>query len=283
MIRLCAFSDEASRELNGQIEALHRNGIALTELRSVGRKNVKDLTIREAEEIRRTLNGEGISVWSVGSPLGKVDLSCDFTSYLETVKHVCALANALGTNRVRAFSFFNAYDQAEEVFFRLNKMAETARDFGVTLCHENEKEIYGDTADRVLNLMRNVFNWKYVYDPANFIQVGESAERTLSLLHGASDYFHIKDVVAATGELVPAGYGDGKIDRLLSMITEDKVLTIEPHLALFESYRSIDKSEMKHKFRFANGDEAFDCAVKALKELLAQEGYREEGEGYCKR
>lgn len=130
--------------------------------------------------------------------------------------------------------------------------------------------------------MRNVFNWKYVYDPANFIQVGESAERTLSLLHGASDYFHIKDVVAATGELVPAGYGDGKIDRLLSMITEDKVLTIEPHLALFESYRSIDKSEMKHKFRFANGDEAFDCAVKALKELLAQEGYRKEGEGYCK-
>ncbi|MFQ7076941.1 MAG: hypothetical protein ACLRSW_02880 [Christensenellaceae bacterium] len=37
------------------------------------------------------------------------------------------------------------------MFDYLNKMAETASAFGVTLYHENEKEIYGDTADRVLN------------------------------------------------------------------------------------------------------------------------------------
>jgi hypothetical protein len=39
MIRLCAFSDEADASLSGQIDALHRNAIALTELRSVGGKN----------------------------------------------------------------------------------------------------------------------------------------------------------------------------------------------------------------------------------------------------
>lgn len=282
MIRLCAFSDEASRELKGQIAALLRNGISLTELRSVGKKNVKDLTTGEAKEVRKELNGSGISVWSVGSPLGKVDLAADFNAYLDTVKHVCELAVVLGTDKVRAFSFYHAYQEPQKVYDRLNRMAEVAEEYGVTLYHENEKEIYGDTADRVLAIMENVRGWKYVYDPANFIQVGEKAERTLSLLHSKTDYFHIKDVIASTGELVPAGYGDGKIAELIDAIADDKVLTIEPHLALFDAYASIDGSEMKHKFTYKDGNEAFDAAVSALKNLLKNAGYRKENGAYIK-
>lgn len=282
MIRLCAFSDEASRELKGQIAALLRNGISLTELRSVGKKNVKDLTAGEAKEVRKELNESGISVWSVGSPLGKVDLAADFEAYLDTVKHVCELAVALGTEKIRAFSFYHAYQEPQKVYDRLNRMAEVAAQFGVTLYHENEKEIYGDTADRVLAIMENVRGWKYVYDPANFIQVGEKADRTLSLLHSKTDYFHIKDVIASTGELVPVGYGDGKIAELIGRIADDKVLTIEPHLALFDAYASIDGSEMKHKFTYRDGNEAFDAAVSALKNLLNNAGYREEKGAYVK-
>ena len=71
MIRLCAFSDEASSSLSGQIQALKRNEISLTELRSVDGKNVKQLTHDEAKQVCETLSDNGISVWSVGSPLGK--------------------------------------------------------------------------------------------------------------------------------------------------------------------------------------------------------------------
>ena len=282
MIKLCAFSDEASSDAEGQIAALKRNGISLTELRSVGGKNVKDFTITEAAEIRNKFNNNGISVWSVGSPLGKVDLATDFETYLTTVKHVCELAVALGTDKIRVFSFYNAYNEPQKVFDRMNRMAEVAAEFGVTLYHENEKDIFGDTADRVLEIMKNVRGWKYIYDPANYIQTGEKAERTLSLFHKRTDYFHIKDVVASTGELVPAGYGDGKIDELISGISEDKVLTIEPHLTLFDAYKAIDGSEMKHKFTFNNGNEAFDAAVAALKTLLKKAGYREQGGAFIK-
>ena len=275
MIRLCAFSDEAASDVEGQIAALKRNGISLTEIRSVDGKNVKDFTIEEGAEIRKKLSDNGISVWSVGSPLGKVDIATDFETYLDTVKHVCELAVALGTDKIRAFSFYNAYGEPQKVFDRMNRMAEVAAEFGVTLYHENEKDIFGDTADRVLDIMKNVRGWKYIYDPANFIQTGEKAERTLSLFHGKTDYFHIKDVVASTGELVPAGYGDGRISELISGISGDKVLTIEPHLAIFDAYKFIDGSEMKHKFTFNDGNEAFDAAVVALKTLLKQAGYRE--------
>lgn len=282
MIRLSAFSDEAAKDLDGQIEALKRNGIPYTELRSVGGKNVCELSVREACECEKRLSDNGIKVWAVGSPLGKVDIDIDFVAYLDTVKHVCALANALETDKIRIFSFFRAYGEKNKVFDYLNKMAETASAFGVTLYHENEKEIYGDTADRVLEIMSNVKGLKYVYDPANYIQVGEEAERTLALLHAKTDYFHIKDVAAETGELVPAGYGSGKIDKLIDKIEGDKVLTLEPHLALFDAYRSIDGAEMKHKFTFANGGEAFDAAARALKTLLEKAGYREEKGEYVK-
>ena len=74
MIRLSAFSDEAGKALSAQIAALLRNGISLTELRSVGGKNVKDLTLEEAENYAKVLEQNGIRVWSIGSPVGKVKI-----------------------------------------------------------------------------------------------------------------------------------------------------------------------------------------------------------------
>lgn len=284
MIRLCAFSDEANPTLQGQIEAMQRNGIALTELRSVSGKNVKDLTLEEAAQIRSELDTAGIAVWSIGSPLGKVDITVDIDEYLKVVAHVCELANVLGAKRIRMFSFFNAYDQPEKVYEYLGRMVEVANKYGVMMCHENEKDIYGDTLERVLLIMQNVQGLYYVYDPANFLQVEQPAAQTLKALHDKTEYFHIKDVIAATGQIVPAGHGDGMIDTLVSMIDPEKdtVLTLEPHLRVFAGYAQIDNQEMKNKYTFANNDEAFDAAANAIKEILTKNGYVYTKGGYEK-
>ena len=212
MIRLSAFSDEAGNSLKEQIEALKRNGISYMEIRNVDGVNVQKMTLEQAEEIQRELEANGISVWSVGSPVGKVKLKEDFCfeDYLEDVRHICKLANIFKTDKIRMFSFFLAYDKAEEVYGYLRRMVEVAKEYGVQLYHENEKKIYGDTSERVLDIMAHVDGLKYIYDPANYLQVDETADTTLDLLHGKTDYFHIKDVILETGELVPAGYGDGK-------------------------------------------------------------------------
>ena len=63
---------------------------------------------------------------------------------------------------------------------------------------------------------------------------------------------------------------------------EDKVLTLEPHLAVFEGYAQIDNSEMKNKFAYASNGEAFDAAVKALKNILIEQGYQEKNGGFEK-
>ena len=284
MIKLSAFADEADSLLEGQIEALKRNGIEYIELRGINGVNIAKISLEDARLYKKQLDENGIRVWSIGSPLGKVDIDCDFKEYKDTVAHVCRLAQIFDTKRIRIFSFFNSADKEQEVCFRLCEMVKIAADFGVELCHENEKLIFGDTVERVLKLGEQVNGLKLVYDPANFIEVGEDPERALDSLHSLTDYFHIKDVIKESGELVPAGYGDGRIAELIARIPPDreKVLTVEPHLAVFEGYSEIDKSEMKNKFSFESNNEAFDTAVSALKKLLSESGYIERNGGFYK-
>ena len=162
------------------------------------------------------------------------------------------------------------------------QMVEIAKSYNVTLCHENEKEVYGDTAERVLELMKNCKGLKFIYDPVNYIAVGENAQATLNLFHDKTEYFHIKDMIADSGEHVPAGLGDGKIADIIGKITTDKVLTLEPHLAVFSGYSDIDNFEMKNKFKFNSNEEAFDTAVKSLKEILLNSNYKEVDGGFVK-
>ena len=281
-VRLSAFSDEAGVSLREQIDALHRNNIALTELRSVDNTNVAELTLERAKSIWATLKSEGIALSAVGSPMGKVKISTDIEVYLDTVKYICELANIFETDRIRMFSFFESHGEREKVIDNLNRMVEVAASYGVGLYHENEKGIYGDTAERVLDLRENVKGLHFVYDPANFLQVGESADKTLPLLAPISDYFHIKDVISDGGILVPAGDGDGDIPGLISMLDRDTVMTIEPHLMVFAGYDKIDGEKLNHKFYFENNSQAFDTAVASLKKIFNNQGFTEIEGGFTK-
>ena len=282
IIRLCAFSDEVGNSLKEQIDALKRNSISLMELRSIDKKNVLDFTLIEAREYQRIMEENGITVWSIGSPIGKVDINVNFDEYLKKVEHICELAKIFKTDKIRMFSFFKAYEQEDKVFDYLRRMVEVANKYDVKLYHENEKGIYGDTLERVKRIMENVDGLKYIYDPANYLQCNELAKDTIEAFSSKTDYFHIKDVISATGELVPAGEGDGMISELLSRITTDKTLTLEPHLTIFDAFKTIDNTEMKHKYVYKNSNEAFDVAVNALKNILINLGYKEENGVFVK-
>ncbi len=283
MIKLCAFADESSASLEGQIEALKRNGIDYLELRSVDGKNVSKLTDDECFAIYDKLKAADIKVWSIGSPLGKVDIECDFEEYKKTAKRICKIAKIFHTDKIRMFSFFNAYKKGEKVHKYLKEFTDIAKDENVTMYHENEKDIYGDVLKRVVEILDKNSELHCVYDPANYIQTGEYADDTLNALVDRTDYFHIKDVIRSTEELVPAGFGDGKIDKLIDMIgNRNVVLSVEPHLAIFKGFSQIDNNEMKNKFTFSSNEEAFDTAVASLKSLLKKAGYKEENKIFIK-
>ena len=282
MIKLSAFADEASPMLDGQIDALKRNGIEYLEIRGVNGENIANISCENAKKYADQLAEAGVKVWSVGSPIGKVKISSDLDEHRARLRHVCELANIFGTDKVRMFSFFEAYECEEKVFSELSAMVSIAAEYGVELYHENEKAIYGDTLERVQKIMDNVPGLKFVYDPANFLEVGEDSAKTLDALHSKTDYFHIKDVIAETRTLVPAGHGDGRIGELVERISDDKVLTLEPHLKVFKGFAEIDGTEMKNKFCFETNDDAFDAAAQALIGVIESKGYKKTDGGYEK-
>lgn len=285
MIRLCAFSDEYGNKLEEQIEGLKLNNIHLIEIRNVDGKNVLNFTDEEAKYYYEELLKNDIRVWSIGSPLGKVDIDVAFEEYKNTVlKRLCELANIFQTSRIRMFSFFKAYEKKDEVIKKLQEMVNFAKKYNVELYHENEKDIYGDSLERVLELKQNVQGLKFVYDPANFIQCEQNPDKTIDSLFDKMDYFHIKDIIEGSGEIVPAGKGDCKIDRILKLIDNKNVtLTIEPHLSVFPGYSEIDKTELKNKFVYKNNKEAFNAACLNLKNLLKEKNYAEYKDGFIKK
>ena len=281
-ITLCAFADEAADDIAGQIAALTRNNIAKIELRNLNGVNVKDLSEDDAKKAAAEFASRGISVWSIGSPVGKSDITADFAGVQADLAHILKLCKVFGCDKIRMFSFYTKSFSEEverEVVRRLRLMVEQAKAAGVTLYHENEKGIFGDRALRVETLLSSVEGLKNIFDPANYIQVDETAEN-MAHMRRKADYFHIKDVVRATGEIVPAGEGDGDIAALIQELDRDAVFTVEPHLKVFSGYAAIDSHKMKNKYHFATGDEAFDAAAAALKKLLTAQGYVEVKGGF---
>lgn len=276
MIRLCAFADESGSSLMEQITQMKKNNIFLLELRSIEGKNISDFSYEEVKQYYQILNDNGIKVWSIGSPLGKIDIK-DANEHLIKVEKVCKIAKIFNTKRIRIFSFFNSNDNFELVEKYLYEMNKIASRYDLILCHENEKDIYGDTIEKVLKIYNlGLSNLKLIFDPANFIQCGENINLAIDKLFDKTEYFHIKDVISSTQEIVPAGHGDTNFDKIVQLINKsnkDYVLTLEPHLTIFEGYKDIDKTELKNKYVYKNNHESFKAACDALKEILYRNNY----------
>ena len=277
MYRLAAFADEADKTLNGQILAMKENGIDLLEIRGVDGKNISDLTEAEAKDVKRRLDEAGIAVWSIGSPMGKIEMTADFAPHLDKFRHTMALADILGAKRMRIFSFYHTDLPITEtlkdgVLERLSRFLEETRGTDMILCHENEKGIYGDIASRCAEIHRALPALRAVFDPANFAQCNEKILPAWDMLASYNEYLHIKDV-AEDGTIVPAGKGACEMPELIRRYQANggTVMTLEPHLRIFSGLSALEQPDEKTNiasYRYASGREAFDVAVGALKKMI---------------
>ena len=277
-LRIFAFADEASPQIDGQIAALRRNGLQGLEIRNVDGQNVSDISLEKAREVHKKLTDAGLSVWSIGSPIGKIDIQKDdFEQHLQKYLPTLEIARALGAEKLRMFSFYlpKGQDPApfrQQVIDRLSRMAELAQGSGVALCHENEKGIYGDVASRCLEILQAVPQLQGVFDPANFVQCGQETWAAWEMLHERITYMHIKDALP-DGRVVPAGAGVGNVARILSAFRAQggDAVTIEPHLQVFSGLagleRAGDTSDVG-SYCYESNDAAFDAACAALKGIL---------------
>jgi sugar phosphate isomerase/epimerase len=269
MAKISAFADEISDDLDIQIQNLLANGVGYIELRGVWGKNVMSLSEAEIREVKRRAADRGIGFSAVGSPLGKFPIDGDFSLQMEGLKKALEYAQILQAPYIRMFSFYLP-DEEDPAAYRsqvidwLGQMIVEAEKTPIVLAHENEKGIYGDTSVRCLDLYSALQSPAFtgIFDFANFVQCGQHPYADCWLkLRPFISYFHIKDALYSSGQVVPAGQGDGDVTAILSEAFAagfNNFLTLEPHLSVAEASYGRTTPDLFH------------TASDALKRILAQ-------------
>jgi len=273
MPTLSAFADEISPELKEQLRELKKNGIRHFDIRGVWNTNVMDLTQAQLKEVKRSIDGEGVRVAAIGSPIGKSPIDKPASFELDRIAKACDIAKLLGSGFIRVFSFYPAQggriaDHRDEVLSRMAGWVEYVEKNrpGIVLTHENEAAIYGELPPACVEIMEKLYGPQFIacYDPANFTNGGvtdpfETAWKPLKKYVG---FFHLKDMKADKG-MVPCGEGVGEVGRILKDARDSGYkgfMTIEPHLG------------KAGQFAGFSGPELFAKAVQAVKALCAANG-----------
>ena len=232
---------------------------------------MSELEKEAVERLKGIFDERGLKVSAVASPIGKVDVSLPVEHEVNRLRQIISVAKGLDAKYVRIFSFYRAEGQSQEeirdaVMERMRALAAEAEASGIVLLHENEKGIYGDTPERVLDIMETVASpaLRVAWDNANFVQVGvKPYTEGYAMLRPYLEYLQVKDALADTGEVVPAGQGDGELDATIAALKADGFTgfaSLEPHLA------------NAHELGGYSGPVAFGIAARAFGSLAAKNG-----------
>lgn len=241
MLKLSAFADEISPDLDEQIRVCTLNAVTHVELRGVAGKNVLDFDAGSRGEIRAKFQANGLGVISIASPIGKVRIDDPWDQHFDRFKLAVELAEYFSTPNIRIFSYYppeggEILKHRDEVLRRMHAKVDYVRNHPtITLLHENETKIYGEKGAQCVDLMKSINSPKLrsAFDFANFIQAGDKPEDNWPLLKPYTTHIHIKDAIAGTGKVVPAGQGAGHIGEIVADAYRSGYrgfLSLEPHL-----------------------------------------------------
>ncbi len=278
-LALSGFSDEISPVFDEQLAAVREFGLSYIEIRGVDGINISELSPEKLREVREKLQSSGVSVSSIGSPIGKISIEEEFAPHLEKLKRTLEIQKELNAPYLRMFSFYMPAGKAPEeykgkVFERMNAMVEEAARWDSVLLHENEKGIYGDTAPRCLELMQAFSgpHFRAVFDFANFVEVGQDTLSAYESLLPYLEYIHVKDALRLEKKIVPAGQGDGQIKKILADLLHSGwrgFLSLEPHLTDFVGLAALETDPQKRNSAL-DGKSAWKLALTSLREILQE-------------
>ena len=253
-ILLSGFADEAANDktLDQQFSAFAALGMRYFSIRFVdagnGIKNVMALNDSELETVKQKINEYGLSVSSLGSPIGKTKLlDVDdgtttpyrpFDQYLaEDVPRACELTNALGAKLIRGFSFYHPRGSDIEDHFaqavdQIGKIVDVCDSHGLTYGLEVEANLVGQTGDYLARINQQVNRdaMLLIFDGGNLVTMGLSTEEVFQqyvAMKPGLGWIHIKDFAnpnpgarvehvdeEALKHFVPADIGDSGHEKI---------------------------------------------------------------------
>jgi sugar phosphate isomerase/epimerase len=232
---------------------------------------VLDLTDQRLTELKRIIGSASIQVSGIASPIGKSPVDSSMEAEVAGIQRALEVCDALDCRSIRVFSYYSP-DHADEsvatwgdrALQRLRVLVDEVEGTGVTLLHENDTGLYGETVDRCGEIFSHfrVDELGAVLDPANFLLAGqEPFPAAYEAVRSRLRCVHVKD--ASRGTVVPAGEGDARFPEMLRTMRADEydgIFALEPHL------RSAGR------LAGFSGPQLFAQAVEAFKRLLADAG-----------
>ncbi|MCR5279885.1 MAG: sugar phosphate isomerase/epimerase [Lachnospiraceae bacterium] len=284
--KISGFADEIADDLTTQLTVLRKLNMKHMEMRGVDGDNLVFHNDDKVKEIKKRLDEAGVTLSALGTPFGKIGIEDSFDKHFEEFKRGVEVAHMMDCKNIRMFSFYiptenraeNLVKFEGEVFDRIGRFVDYAKANDVVLLHENEKEIYGEMAKECRKLMDTFYcdNFKSIFDFANYVQAGQDTLEAYELMKDYTVYIHVKDANKADGSVVPAGYGDGNVAKILGMLFAngfDGFLSLEPHLFNFSGFAALERdgiSMQKKGSDVMSGPESFETAYNALNKILRE-------------
>jgi 3-dehydroshikimate dehydratase len=247
MFTISAFADEISPDPQVQIDILKACGVRHIEFRSILGTNVLALSDLQIREFKTLLDKNGFKLSAIGSPIGKIRIDEPFAPHLEKLRRAIELCKVFDTPNIRVFSYYpppdlawdDCGDHRREVLDRMWQKCKLAAQAGVRLLHENEHRIYGDSPERVADLMSTVLEQintdtlVAVYDAANYVCCSYDPWDGWQRTRQWTKHLHIKDWKKGEEHGSLPGEGQGQIPRVIKEAVAmgyDGFATMEPHL-----------------------------------------------------
>ena len=105
------FFDEVSPKLEEQLAAMQTLGMRYLCPRNVNGKNIAQYSLQSfRQDVKPALLKQGVQLSSIGSPIGKIDLTDEkaYQAQLKQLRELLAIAQEMECAYIRVFSFFTA-------------------------------------------------------------------------------------------------------------------------------------------------------------------------------
>jgi L-ribulose-5-phosphate 3-epimerase len=228
-------------------------------------------TSDELKQIRRQLDDAGVKVSVLDTAVYKMALPgtipagetpayvdprhAEFDRQRDDVKRAADAAHALGTERVRIFTFRRVANPAT-IFDRIVEEVQTAigiaKQQDITLLVENEYDCNTGTAAEVARLLHAISDRRLMHnwDPCNAYEMGEQPFPVAwdQLDHSRISHIHLKDAAGKTWKPI----GSGEID-FLGQFRALKRMKYSGTLSLETRYKDVRQDSYSSSVESMNG------------------------------
>ncbi|OGO80785.1 MAG: hypothetical protein A2Y21_09335 [Clostridiales bacterium GWC2_40_7] len=223
MFKRGVITDEISQDFKTAVGLALKYGLDGVEIRSVWEKGPHELDGDDFGKIKNILAGTGLKVSGISAPFFKCshDNPEEIRQHIGILENCMQLAQALGTNLIRGFTFWKKGSFEENldcIVERFNEPVKLLEKEGMTLALEFDPSVFASNACKLAKVIKKI-NSKYVkglWDPGNDIydsdgEIPYPDGYNIILPHMV--HVHLKDAARqADGKINGVPIGEGDVD-----------------------------------------------------------------------